>query len=246
MKKVLAMALCVLMIAAMMTIGASAANSVEIAVGSATAKAGDEVQINVEMPKNEGIIAAALEVEYDRTALELVKSKDGGLISGPVFPKAENDPYILLWNSGDAEDSTATGTLATLTFKVKSTAAAGDYAIALSIMDDDENNCYDVNFDNVALTLTAGKITVEAGADNTPATDAPATDAPVSDDDAATDAPATDAPASDDDAATDAPATDAPTTEGTPSTGDAMFIYVALAIVAAAAVVAVSMKKKEN
>lgn len=138
-------------------------------VEQVTGRVGDTVEVKIELNNNPGIIAATLEVEYDREKLELVGMEDGELLPNGTFPsKLEGTkpvidftvyPFALSWEDSTAtENITANGTLATLTFKVKETCAIGDKAV-ISVSYDPEN-VYEFSMVNVAIDVSNGGIEV--------------------------------------------------------------------------------------
>ena len=67
---------------------------------------------------NPGIVAAELELDFDRDALELKTVENGKLMSGETFSEnLDAEPYYLSWlqNEPVLED----GMLVTLTFRIK-------------------------------------------------------------------------------------------------------------------------------
>lgn len=148
-------------------------------VSSAKAKPGDTVKLTVDMSNNPGIASVVLDVSYNNKYLSLT--------SKPVFSELFTEnldsedlsivPFTLF--SYDAlKDITESGALATLTFKVAEDAPSGDYIVALSY---DEENVFDVDFNNVSFETVAGKITVEGDVPPVSAEDAPAVYEPILD-----------------------------------------------------------------
>ncbi|MGM9637462.1 MAG: cohesin domain-containing protein [Eubacteriales bacterium] len=127
------------------------------AVGSASGKAGDQVTVTVTIGNNPGIVGFLLEVDYDTDALELVSASEG-VFAGITFSQTlDTDPFGILWcNSLDA-DSTANGTVATLTFRVKEFAPIGNTVISVSV---DEENVFNSKLENVAFQTVSGSVTV--------------------------------------------------------------------------------------
>lgn len=138
-------------------------------VEQVTGRVGDEVAVKIELKNNPGIIAATLDLSYDQEKLELVGLEDGELLPNGTFPSRLEGtkpvvdftvyPFTLSWeDSTAAENITANGTLATLTFKVKKTCAIGDKAV-ISVSYDPEN-VYEFSMDNVAIDVSNGGIEV--------------------------------------------------------------------------------------
>ena len=157
-KKLLALLLCVAMIAAM-GIPALAADPT-VSASSVTAHRGDTVDVTIDLKNNPGIIALQVKVGYDATALELLGVTDAKKIgAGTLEADYTKNPYMLTWCDGTAPSNYVfDDTVATLSFKVKDDAAYGDYAITVSVVDE---NTLDYNTDPVAFTPVNGSVTVE-------------------------------------------------------------------------------------
>ena len=84
---------------------------------------GATVEIIVQVPSNTGIDELNVSIDYDDSVLTLVGMTAAGFAGAAL----ENDTII--WNGSE---TTKTGVLAKLTFKVSEDAAFGDYAIELS------------------------------------------------------------------------------------------------------------------
>lgn len=100
---------------------ASTPSNASVSVGSASGKAGDTVTVNVDLTQNPGVIAMTLDVDYDEKQLELVSASNSGVLNGYNSPSEYGSgTYRLNWNNALATtDNTNTGTVATLTFKLK-------------------------------------------------------------------------------------------------------------------------------
>lgn len=97
-----------------------------IVVSDAEGYAGQEVNVTVELKNNPGLAGAVLNLSYDTAILELTKAEDGGLLKDPVFGSdIDQIPYQLTWMDATGGDVTEDGLLATLTFRIKSTASNG-------------------------------------------------------------------------------------------------------------------------
>ena len=110
-----------------------------ITVGSASGKAGESVEIEIEVDDNPGIAMARLFVSYDADVLEIKDVEDGGIWGKQVHSNnLESNPYTLFWsNPTTTENIVENGTLATLEFKIKSGTKAGDYPITISYSNSD-------------------------------------------------------------------------------------------------------------
>ena len=154
MKKVISMIFIFLFIAQI-----CCAKGFELTVDTKAAKAGETVTIDLTLSDNPGIIAALFELEYDKERLRLIKAEDKGLLKGAVFSQTyEKYPYIMLWNSSSAKNSTSNGALVTLTFKVLDNAISGDGFIKIFYKPD---NVYNADLNNVDIHINNGAISVE-------------------------------------------------------------------------------------
>ncbi len=157
-KKLLALLLCVAMIAAM-GIPALAADPT-VSAGIVTAHRGETVDVKIGLANNPGFVSLKLEVGYDASALTLVNVTDTGDLGTPVFEKTAEgyakNPYTLFWDGGANPNFTVNGTVATLTFQVKDDAAYAEYPIIVTFKEAP-------NFDlgDVIFTPVNGSVTVE-------------------------------------------------------------------------------------
>ncbi len=120
---------------------------VELHVSDAKAAAGETVTVDIVLDKNVGFTYLKLGLVYDADALELVSVTNGTIVNSLTQGKS----YI--WSV--AEDATATGVLATLTFKVKDGTSAGNYAVTVTCTE-----CCNEREQDVAVGITGGTVTV--------------------------------------------------------------------------------------
>ena len=118
-----------------------------IRVLSVTARAGEEAQVVLEVKNNPGVAFLALSLQYDTEVLALVSATNGTLFS--AFTSGSN----FLWDSEG--DTTEDGVLLTLTFRIADGAEAGEYPVRIVVRE-----CYNEGEEDVAIAVTAGKITV--------------------------------------------------------------------------------------
>ena len=132
-----------------------AASGTSISVGTAIGKPGDQVSVNISLSGNPGIAYLKLKIGYDATQLTLKEVQNAGVLSGTFTTSKTTDtnPYVLQWMG--AENSSGNGVVATLTFQIVSSASAGDKSISVSV-----DECYNENFDDVTLSTSNGKVTV--------------------------------------------------------------------------------------
>lgn len=125
--KVLSAIMAVAMCISFSAINVFAAGTLSLTPSVTEVAAGTEFTVNVNVDSNPGITYLQLSVEYD-TGLTLTGVTDGGIISGK-----QHSGNLLTWQNGTAEENiTATGTVATLAFKVDESAVAGNYDIKVS------------------------------------------------------------------------------------------------------------------
>lgn len=134
------------------------ADSFNVKVDNKTANAGDTIDININLENNSGLLAAIFGVEYDKERLELIEVQDGQLLEGGTFsPNYKSYPYKMVWNSASYTDFTDDGILATLKFRVLDNAESGMAFINLEYK---ENDVFDVDLNNVPITVINGGIEV--------------------------------------------------------------------------------------
>ena len=119
---------------------------------------GNAVTLNVDIAKNPGILALLFDITYDQERLELLSAEDKKLVPGGMFGEApEQYPYTCLYNSASTTDTKDTGTLFTLTFRIKDTAKPGKAFVKL---DYTSGNIFNVNLDEVAVNISGGGIII--------------------------------------------------------------------------------------
>lgn len=153
MKKILTF---IIIIAMTLSLGvpAFAATPATVTVASPTAAVnpGDTVDVAVTIADNPGMDVMKLKFSYDTAALTL-KDIELGSVMG-ILTKNLDKAVALLEAAGTA-NATGNGTLVTLKFEVKSTAAAGNYTIGFLVSD-----AVNRNEERVALTTQAGTVSV--------------------------------------------------------------------------------------
>ncbi len=128
-----------------------------IVVDSVSALPGQSVQINMTLTKNPGITGLRFFLSYDSDRLTLEQAeytKIGG--GGLTSVNLKNNPVVLLWNVSTYE-FTETGVLATLTFKIKEGAAAGDIPLKVTY---GRGDCIDFDLKNLTMDITDGSVKV--------------------------------------------------------------------------------------
>ncbi len=128
-----------------------------IVVSSATAGAGDTVDLTLTMHNNPGIIALTLSGQYDESAMTLTSVTKGDALSEMTFtvPKNLKSGFKLPWDAEWVEEGT-NGTMVTLTFQLSDTVAAGEYVVDVQFIDSIDNDMIPVDFQ-----VVDGKLTIE-------------------------------------------------------------------------------------
>ena len=150
MKKIIGIVLTIALIMSMnFAIPVSAAGgSLKIITESKTIKQGDIVSIDIKIVSNSGYSILTVTPSYDTENLTL-NSKVGGSGFGGLTVGTN-----LVWN-GNGNNITTTGTLLTLTFKVKDTAAIKDYEVGIIVRE-----CINASYENVTVTAPKGVLKV--------------------------------------------------------------------------------------
>ena len=155
MKKILTF---IIIIAMTLSLGvpafAAAPATVTVASPTAAVTPGSTVDVAVTIADNPGMDVMKLKFSYDTAALTLKDMELGSVMTG-TFTK-NLDKAVALLEAAGTTNATGNGTLVTLKFEVKSTAAAGNYTIGFLVADA-------VNRDEVrvALTTQAGTVSVK-------------------------------------------------------------------------------------
>ncbi|MBQ9867751.1 MAG: Ig-like domain-containing protein [Lachnospiraceae bacterium] len=130
-----------------------------VTVGSASAKAGSNIEIPISISKNPGIAGAAFSIKYDKTALTLSEIKAGAVFSSGTFTSS-NDKGLIQWYYAGESSIKTNGVLFTATFTVNASAKKGDYIVSVGLLNDEKANFTDHNATEVPVVFNAGKITV--------------------------------------------------------------------------------------
>lgn len=121
-----------------------------ISLSSANAKAGEELEVQIELVNNPGITALRLVIDYDDTALEMTNFTFGDALSSMNKGTSEKyGPHYSFSMYSATADLTDCGTLAIIKFKVKDDAEDGEYPIRITYDSDDIFNLKgeSINFD---------------------------------------------------------------------------------------------------
>lgn len=104
-----------------MQISASAEGNLTLSVGEATINEDGTVTVPVVVDENTGFQALTATVDYDNTVLTLVDAGKADFVDAEdsaVFGPSDAEKFKMQWAFALSADVTATGTIATLTFKV--------------------------------------------------------------------------------------------------------------------------------
>lgn len=223
-----------------------AAGTGAIAAENVKAAAGDEFTVAINMNKNPGVYAVYFSVMFDSSQMDYVRTD----FSGTVFEKGSqmitedlvsSGELVINIDNGDnlTSNSTATGTLAKVTFKLHGDAVNGKHDIKIVPQD---GSVIDVDANDVAFEYTAGILTVSGGI------------APENTSAKASDAQNNNTTMNDETTVTDATANNAVEIGGTAASQAAgekannnttlIILIIALAVIVAAALLFIFLKKK--
>lgn len=111
----------------------------------------------LEMNRNPGVATLRVTVKYDPLVLKAETITDEGILPGYSFTQSQHGEIILRWNLTDGE-STATGNLAKIAFRVSADAAYGDSEVLVqysrALFDIRDKNGQHVEFQTVPLTFS--------------------------------------------------------------------------------------------
>ena len=128
--------------------------TVTLASPAAAVNPGDTVDVAVTIAENPGMDVMKLKFSYDTTALTLKDIELGSVMTGPFTKNL--DKAVAILEAAGTTNATGNGTLVTLKFEVKSTAAAGNYTIGFLVAE-----AVNRDEERVALTTQAGTVSVE-------------------------------------------------------------------------------------
>lgn len=141
------------------TTAVAAGDGLTITVDTVSGQAGEIVTVPVTISNNPGILSAKLKFSFDSTALELTDMSNGEIFTGTkaMFQPNLAKATAVLDNSTADDAVSGNGTLLTLTFKIKESAAAGDCEVNVTV-----TQIVGSSSTNVTATAVAGKVTVTA------------------------------------------------------------------------------------
>ena len=138
---------------------AAPSDSPRFVVSQATGYAGNTVTVTVSAENNPGIVAAYLDISYDRSKLKLTAVANGAVMSDSNFSTTYDiSPYCLNWDeSANPGNNTNNGIMATMTFQILDGCADGSIPITLTY---DPGNVYNTDMDNVTFAIQNGEVQV--------------------------------------------------------------------------------------
>lgn len=124
---------------------------------------GNNVEVNVSLENNPGIMGMMISFEYDEKAMKLVKVLNGNVLTdenGYVFTSPRNmaSGCRASWYTLEDECTMVSGTVVTLVFEVFDSTQKGSYPVTIRYNSDD---VIDMNEENLALEIINGQIIVE-------------------------------------------------------------------------------------
>ena len=170
-QRLFAATLLCLLFTALFALPASAATIPVISAESVKTNGGTTVDVVISLDKNPGIWSMGLTVGYDHSALTLKGTKAGSIFTADEItppPSLDKETYFFLGSKVGLSNTTATGTLVTLTFAVNKGAENKDYPITLDLS---SANTINAENEEVAFQTTAGTVKIEKVLNaNTPGT----------------------------------------------------------------------------
>ncbi len=162
MTKVLSLLLAVAMMLSLVTVNVAAADELTATLTSPAAVVGgadQEVTLDLVFSNNPGIIGTTINFSFDTAALELVKVEDKQAFAGWLgWNGAGNKTNTIAWLDDSADsNNTFNGVAATVTLKVKASAAKGKYPVTLTVQDGSTVNA---DMADVAINLVDATVSV--------------------------------------------------------------------------------------
>ena len=118
-----------------------------LVVNAETARAGEDVVVEISLANNTGLAGATLNVTYDATALKLKSAENGDLFAtfvGVDDTTINDNPFKV--SVANVENVTEDGVVVRLTFTVLDETAAGNYDISVTMSDSSDAEGAEVTF----------------------------------------------------------------------------------------------------
>ena len=152
MKKLIAICLAMLLCVSLLSVTVSADASASISVATVAGTPGNEAKVTVNLNSNPGLAAMLFKISYDSEIMELTAIDGVSFGNGSSWTCSVANAKAL-WDA--AEDSTYTGPILTLTFKVKAGADCGSANVTVSCIS--ANNKAE---ELVSISTATGSVTV--------------------------------------------------------------------------------------
>lgn len=154
MKKIFTIALTLVLVLGLCIFPASAAGTGSLSMTCVEGKQGDTVTVAVNISNNPGLITMKFAVSYP-SDLELLSVQNSGLLGGWTTPAPTiSSPYTIRWaDSLATTNNTATGTIITLTFKIKDSATPGSKTVSLTFNESRDAEGGKNTFGNASATI---------------------------------------------------------------------------------------------
>ena len=154
MKKIVSIVIAFVLTMVLLAVPVSAAGTGSLSLSNAEGKQGDTVTVNVNLGSNPGLITMKFSMSWGED-LELTSVSNAGLLAGWTTPAPTiSSPYTLRWaDSLATANNTATGKIATLTFKIKDTATVGNKTVTLTFSESRDANGGRNTFGNATATI---------------------------------------------------------------------------------------------
>ncbi len=133
----------------------NSAASGSITVTSPSVKVGETGRITVNMNSNPGIVSWKLALGYDASAIQIT-GFSGGVFSNVSYNSLSSNPLSFSWYTSGSNNASR-GTIATISFKVRETAAPGSYRLTLT---GNASDFYNKNRAKVKFSISSGSVTV--------------------------------------------------------------------------------------
>lgn len=160
-KNILALLMICSMVLGGIRVTANAEDIGNVTVGTACGKAGDTVEVEVNLVENPGIVSLYLAIGYDANVLQLNSVTNQGLLPDYQSGALTNNPVAVSWEDPvTTVDHVQTGTLVKVSFTILDNAKPGDTEITVGQYGN--NTPYDVNLNDRTFEYHSGKVTIEA------------------------------------------------------------------------------------
>ncbi len=156
MKKVTAILLSAILLIICSAISSNAANEPAFQTEIVRGNPGETVEINLNLLNNPGITALSIDVSYSEQDVELLGFENGGLFEDSVSTGSLNtSPLKISWYATDSRNKTASGTLATVKFRIRENAVSSRVIISYN-----PENVFDNTLQNQMFDVKHGWILI--------------------------------------------------------------------------------------